>query len=387
MLRHLSLLVIICTVLLGGCRLRGSGDKDYDRPLAPGAVALEVVAPGDLPTFTVNAGERPALLSAVDHSLTYLGARSAAAKYPVAGISQQQVINGLERFRDLLASGADAATINQAIRTDFTVYRSIGWNGAGEVLFTGYYTPIFDGRTTPEGRFQHPLYRRPADLVSTPGSTGLAHQRLADGSTRPYPTRAEIDAQGGYPGKELVYLPSAIDAYIIQVQGSALLRLADGSMLEIGYAGTNGQPYLPIRDPLVRDGHIKLEDFNLATLRAWADANPDLVPRYLASNPRYVFFTEAPGGPFGSLGRPVTTNVSIATDKRIFPPGALCFVTTLADAGGTPAPYAAFRLDQDTGGAIQAPGRCDLFMGIGADAETRAGRQYHEGALYYLVAK
>ena len=46
-----------------------------------------------------------------------------------------------------------------------------------------------------------------------------------------------------------------------------------------------------------------------------------------------------------------------------------------------------FMLDQDTGGAINAPGRADIFMGIGATAEILAGGQYAEGRLYYFFLK
>ena len=46
-----------------------------------------------------------------------------------------------------------------------------------------------------------------------------------------------------------------------------------------------------------------------------------------------------------------------------------------------------FMLDQDTGGAIQAPGRADLFMGVGPAAEILAGQQYAEGRLYYFFLK
>ena len=44
-------------------------------------------------------------------------------------------------------------------------------------------------------------------------------------------------------------------------------------------------------------------------------------------------------------------------------------------------------LDQDTGGAIRAPGRADLYFGIGPEAENRAGRQHAEGRLFYLLHK
>ena len=43
--------------------------------------------------------------------------------------------------------------------------------------------------------------------------------------------------------------------------------------------------------------------------------------------------------------------------------------------------------DQDTEGAIVAPGRCDLFMGIGPEARTLAGGQYAEGTMYYFFLK
>jgi len=50
-------------------------------------------------------------------------------------------------------------------------------------------------------------------------------------------------------------------------------------------------------------------------------------------------------------------------------------------------PYTGFALDQDTGGAIRAPGRCDVYMGIGDDAGRLAGQTYQEGKLYYLFLK
>ena len=46
-----------------------------------------------------------------------------------------------------------------------------------------------------------------------------------------------------------------------------------------------------------------------------------------------------------------------------------------------------FVLDQDRGAAIRAPGRCDLYMGVGDEAGQRAGYTYSEGKLYYLFAK
>jgi len=46
-----------------------------------------------------------------------------------------------------------------------------------------------------------------------------------------------------------------------------------------------------------------------------------------------------------------------------------------------------FVLNQDTGGAIQGPGRADLFWGNGSYAEIAAGHLAHTGRLYFLVLK
>ena len=60
----------------------------------------------------------------------------------------------------------------------------------------------------------------------------------------------------------------------------------------------------------------------------------------------------------------------------------------IARAPGAPAtPFRGFMLDQDTGGAIRAAGRTDIYMGTGPGAEELAGRQLNEGELYYLAVK
>jgi membrane-bound lytic murein transglycosylase A len=82
---------------------------------------------------------------------------------------------------------------------------------------------------------------------------------------------------------------------------------------------------------------------------------------------------------------------TIATDKSIFPRGCLTFLSTTLpsiQAGRISIePYGGFALDQDTGGAIRAPGRCDIYIGEGDEAGQLAGQTYQEGRLYYLFVK
>jgi len=104
-----------------------------------------------------------------------------------------------------------------------------------------------------------------------------------------------------------------------------------------------------------------------------------------------VFFQEAAHEPHGCLNEPVTRLRSIATDKTVFPRACLAFVTTKVPArimGEIQLyPYDGFAMDQDAGGAIRAPGRCDIYMGVGDEAGELAGRTQEEGRLYYLFLK
>ena len=115
------------------------------------------------------------------------------------------------------------------------------------------------------------------------------------------------------------------------------------------------------------------------------------VSKYIRRNPRFVFFQMSEGPPRGSLNEPVTSFRTIATDKSIYPRGCLAFMSaTLPRLIGDQVqkrPFTGFMLDQDTGGAIRAPGKCDVYMGQGDMAGRMAGQVYQEGRLYYLFLK
>jgi len=94
----------------------------------------------------------------------------------------------------------------------------------------------------------------------------------------------------------------------------------------------------------------------------------------------------------GSIGVPVLSERSIATDKTLFPPGALAMIQTQIPQptmGGKLAQQQVTRyvLDQDTGSAIKGAGRVDVFMGTGVVAGDRAGLINSNGQLYYLLLK
>ncbi len=357
-------------------------------------------------------GDRQALLTAIQNSLAYLQTPTAAEAYqrysqgigatiatstPFVGCTEtlhQRVERSLTRFRQILLATKSPATVQVAVRREFAFYQSIGKDGRGRVGFTGYFEPIYAASRVPTATYRYPLFRLPPTLNQWP---------------KPHPTRVELEGrdglqshQGQLRGLELVWLRDRIEAFLTQIQGSAQLRLPDGSLMTVGYAGRTDYPYTSIGKELIKDGKVPAEGLTLPIVLDYLKKHPAAVDEYLSRNQRLVFFRETNGSPaIGSLRVPVTAERSIATDKGMFPPGALAWIQTQI-------PYPAatrqrrspklppvlkqrsagrFVLDQDTGGAIIGPGRVDIFMGTGELAGHQAGLIISPGQLYYLLLR
>jgi len=395
-----ALTVVSAVVSLTGChgtsRVRSDepAAPEYSRPLGPGQWALrKITDPAQIPDFTPGFADTTGLRQSLARSLNYLAKPTSRKWYDqgFGGITHEQVVRSLKAFDALLTSGKRPAEMNQAVRRDFDVYMSVGWNGKGVVLFTGYYTPIFRASLVRTTEFAYPLYAMPDDLVKDADGTILG-RRGPDGVTvTTYPSRQEIEVSGMLAGKELVYLADPFEVYICHVQGSARLRLDAGKMMSVGYTANNGHEYHSVARMLVQEGKIARDKLSLQAMIDYFKAHPHEVDRYVRSNPRFVFFAVEEGSARGSLNEPVTPMRSIATDKEVYPPAALAFASTKlacrANGRIEPRAYRGFALDQDTGGAIRAPGRCDVYIGVGDEAGLLAGRTYAEGRLYYLFLK
>lgn len=365
-----------------------STKPDYSKELPEGAPALLPLGPGEKrPDFQPDFAQRDEILPALDHSIAWTKKKSSAKWFPIEGVSSARALASLERFRDLLTTSKTAAEFDAKIGEEFTVYKSAGWNGqGGGVLFTAYCTPILPGSPVASAQYRYPLYALPPDLVKGPEGEILG-QKVGN-ATQPYPVRRVIEATGMLKKKnlELAWLSDPVDAYIAHVNGSAFIRMPDGEMLKLGYAGKNGREYASLGKALVDAKELPKDGVNLAAIRAWAKKNPTKVEEFLNKNDSFVFFQPIDGNPHGSLNVPVTGNRSIATDKRLFPRGAI----TWADGRvGTEvgADLGRFLFDQDTGGAIRTAGRADVYVGVGDEAEKVAGATRQEGQLYYLFLK
>jgi membrane-bound lytic murein transglycosylase A len=131
----------------------------------------------------------------------------------------------------------------------------------------------------------------------------------------------------------------------------------------------------------------------MQSIRKFLTTHPALVKEILNYNPSYVFFRTLEDGPLGNIGVPLTPGRSIALDSKLFPKGALGFISSqkpVVDETGAITEWSKFSrfvINQDTGGAIRGAGRADVFWGSGPYAEIAAGHMKHEGELYLLIKK
>ncbi len=262
--------------------------------------------------------------------------------------------------------------------------------------FTGYFEPEVDGRRLPVAGGE-PLYRRPPELVDLDlgafrpelGGLRLAGQ-VRDGQLVPMPDRAAIQA-GAFAGRnlELVWILDPVEAFFLHVQGSGRVRFADGSVLHVGYAGSNGHPYYAIGRTLQRRGAIASENLSMQSIAAWLRAHPEEMRALMAENPSYVFFEERPpSAPLGAAGVPLTPRRSIAVDPAYVPFHLPVWVATdVPVPGGGEVAVERLMMAQDTGSAIRGPARGDLFFGPGAEAREQAGRMRASGRLWILVPR
>lgn len=391
MRQFLTLCFALCLIFLTGCH----HNIDYNAQLPQGQLALVKIDPSQYPDFSFSQTDLSRLNRALDYSIQYMHTKSSQQFFPYLDITHDRAVNTLMALKQIINDPSQAADINNIVRQRFDVYRSIGapdpdhqGGYTNQVLFTGYFTPIYDASTTRQGEYQYPLYKHPKDLLNDPTGT-MASRRTPDGQYVLYYTRQQIEQTGVLAGQELVWLKSRWDAYVITVQGSAILHLTDGRTLEVGYSGNNGFPYTSPGKQMLADGVITQDQLSLHGLADYFRAHPDAMDKYLALNQRYVFFAVRPGGPYGCLNVPVTPFATVATDKAVYPRALMAFliVPLPAQEEGQFAPYRGFMMDQDAGGAIRAAGRSDIYMGIGEQAGHLAGRQLQSGQLYYLAIK
>ena len=346
------------------------------------------------------------LTASIDYSLEYFKKVPLERKYHYGKeiYTAAHMIASLETFKVFWEKEPSTKALNAFIKSNFIVYEAAG-NEEGDVLFTGYFEPTYEGSLKKSNAYPYPVYSRPDDLLeidlSAFSDQFKDHKRLMarvnDSKNRvvPYYSRKQINFLEDFHTRSvpIVWVKSRIDRFFLEIQGSGKIVLDQGDVLRVHYASSNGNAYRSIGRYLIRKNEILKENMSMQAIRAWLELHPERMDEVLHHNESFVFFQKEQGGPYGSLGVEVTALRSIATDSRLFPKGALCFMQAqLPDKKNSPplkvwGQASFFVLNQDTGGALKGPARADLFCGNGDYAEFTAGHMNKYGKLFFLVLK
>ncbi|QWE12654.1 murein transglycosylase A [Polynucleobacter sp. AP-Titi-500A-B4] len=274
-------------------------------------------------------------------------------------------------------SNRDSQAIRRYFENNFQAYEIRNSSGSETGLITGYYEPVMNGALTRTSVYNVPLYSYPSAWRKSKPNPG--------------PTRAELIGSGMLKGSEIAWVQDPVAAAFMQIQGSGKIRLEDGRVLRLGYAGTNDQPFKSFAQWLLDRKEITRSEATMQGISQWAKRNPDRVNEMLNANPRFVFFKELPGnveadlGPNGALGVPLTSERSIAIDLQAMPLGAPVFLATTKPLSSQP--LQKLVMAQDTGKAIVGGVRADYYWGSGDAAGEMAGRMKQNGKMWVLLPR
>lgn len=265
---------------------------------------------------------------------------------------------------------ADAGTSDASAKAFFELMFKPVLIGNPPALFTGYYEPELDGSPIRTPRFAYPIYARPPELQ--------------DGQV--YHDRASIES-GALRGRglEIAWLDDPVEAFFLQIQGSGRIRMTDGRVIRVGYAGRNGHAYRSVGKEMIARGMRTPDQVSAQDIRHYVRGNPTAGNALLNTNPSYVFFRKigdlpADKGPIGAMGRSITAMRSVAIDPSFTPLGVPVWIEKTGDT-----PIRSLMVAQDTGGAIKGAQRADIFYGTGAAAGDAAGTIKDGGRMILLL--
>lgn len=270
--------------------------------------------------------------------------------------------------------------------TPYAVYEK----GSEIGKFTSYYESALNASYNKSDKYKYPIYGRPKDLIefnlkdfdsSLPNKRYVG--RIEGTKLIPYYTRAEIE-KNQIKAPVLLWADSHVDIYVMQIQGSAVADLDDGTKVRIGYADNNGHNFKGIGSILLEKGLIKPGQASMGKIKQWLLENGDLAVNNMAENKRYVFhrLTKA-DGPIGAQGVALKSGRSLAVDKHFIPMGALLWLET---TGPDREKIEKLVVAQDIGGAIKGAVRGDYFWGSGKDdVLEKAGKMNSKGRYYILI--
>lgn len=263
-------------------------------------------------------------------------------------------------------------------------------NPTKDVLFTGYYSPNFEGRLKKDSIYKYPIYAKPKNLIaislkkfSKNLPDTFIYGKIQNRNFVPYDDRASI-SKGSIDkfSAVIAWVKNPMDALELEIQGAGIIRTPE-KILHLNYAAQNGHPYEAVGKFLIQENIILKKNMSMTAIRQYFDNHPQDVDRIFNKNSSYVFFKTTPKSIFyGYQNIPLTSGYSMAVDKNTIPLGLPIFLKTKL-----PNQQQFYRLmiAQDIGGAIKGPYRGDIYFGTQQQAMQLAREMQSTGKYWILL--
>ena len=284
----------------------------------------------------------------------------------------------------------NSADMKKFMESEYTAY-AVTDKGKADGKFTSYYEAVINASFQKSDKYKYPVYGKPNDLIEInlrDFGTDLPDKRLVgriqNNKFIPYYNRKDIENKG-ISAPVLMWGDDLVDIHFMQIQGSAIAKMDDGSEVRIGYADSNGHKFKGIGSILISKGYIRPEDSSMPKIREWLRKNPDKAADLMAENERFIFQNiNKAEGPLGAFGVPLSAGRSLAVDTRYIPLGSVLWLNT---TGPDHREINKTVFAQDIGSAIKGVVRGDYFWGHGEEALKHAGRMNSVGKYFIIVPK
>lgn len=378
-------LIIAIILIIGRCIMP---KKEQPEHIAPDAIQYTPISYEELPGWDKDNLEkalpafRKSCMKVVDLPEDYKFSSN-------ANISLKKWKQACLNLHEEFSFKTNAQDIAKHLKKWYTPHK-ITLDGKSEGTFTGYYEATLRGSYSRSDSYSYPIYGMPENLfeidisVFDPNAEKTKYiARSKNGKAVPFYTREEISNGALHRDKiePILWTDNPVDPFIMQIQGSAVADMNDGTKIRIGYAGNNGHKFKGI-GTYMKKMHL-IESMDMKIIRKWLYENPDDAELIMNRNPRYIFarITNAHGA-VGAFNVELTPERSLAVDPAYIPLGIPLWLDTTSSDG---TPLQRLVMAQDTGSAIKGPIRGDFFWGSGETAFDEACGMKSTGTYYALL--
>ena len=112
----------------------------------------------------------------------------------------------------------------------FSPYLIKDAKGSDHGKFTGYYEIELKGSRKRSKVYKYPVYRSPSNLNQLKGRAGITHAAINKGVL-------------ANKRLEIAWVSNKARLFFMQIQGSGVIKLAEGGEMKLGFCGQNGYGY------------------------------------------------------------------------------------------------------------------------------------------------